>query len=100
MEILFIAVLTAAVFALYKAWIFLSGDTVGVAKGLQQGEHALPGAPAKAVVKRHLKPGQSQVELQFWVMGFATTFKLSPAEAQRLARALEEGVAEIRKDDQ
>ena len=50
MEILFIAVLTAAVFALYKAWIFLRGDTVGVAKGLQQGEHALPGAPARAVV--------------------------------------------------
>jgi hypothetical protein len=96
---LLIAVLVAAVFALYKAWLFFRGDTVGVARGLQQGEHALPGARARVVVKRHLKPGLSQVELQFWVMGFATTFELQPGEAQRLARALEDGVAEIRKDD-
>jgi L-aminopeptidase/D-esterase-like protein len=99
-ETLLIVVLVAAVFGVYKAWLFFRGDTVGVARGLQQGEHALPGAPARAVVKRHLSPGQSRVELQFWVMGFATTFELTPREAQRLARVLEDGVAEIRKADE
>ena len=82
----------------WGAYIFFRGDTVGVARGLQQGEHPVPGAPVRAVVKRHMDGNVPvDVELQLWTLGMAKVFRLEPEKALALSQALERGVAEVRE---
>ena len=96
MEFLFIA-LSVAVALAWGAYIFFRGDTVGTARGLQQGEHTVPGAPVMAVVKRHMDGNRPvDVELQLWTLGIAKVFRLEPGEALALSQALEHAVAEVR----
>ena len=83
----------------WVGWVFFRGDTVGTARGLQQGEHTVPGASVRAVVKRHLSGGTPvDVELQLWTFGVAKTFRLEPQVARALSQALERAVAELRSE--
>src|SRR5688572_14435301 len=84
--------------ALFWGWHFgrdwLQGDPVGRVAGLMQGEHSVPGVPARVVVRRSLSGGTPvSVTLQVRSMGYAKELRFQPAEAERLAQALEDGVA-------
>ena len=95
-EFLFIALPVVAVLC-WAAYVLFRGDTVGTARGLQQGEHTVPGAPVMAVVKRHMDGNRPvDVELQLWTLGIAKVFRLEPGEAQALSQALQRAVAEVR----
>ena len=95
-ELLVIALPVVAMLG-WGAYIFFRGDTVGMARGLQQGEHPVPGAPVRAVVKRHMDGNRPvDVELQLWTLGVAKVFRLEPGEALALSQALERGVTEVR----
>ena len=90
-----------ACFAGAAAWYFwrLSrGETVGVAHGVAQGQCSVPGLTVRAVVKRHMADGiLDRAELQLRVHFNVQSYPLRPGEAETLARALEEAVAQVRK---
>jgi hypothetical protein len=96
MEAAFLVVVILAIGG-YFAWQVLRGENVGSAKGVMQGEYAVPGALVSAVVKRHMSGGRpGDVEIVLWTWGVARTFKLAPRDALALAQALEAAAAEIR----
>ena len=98
-DLLLIGVPLLVVVVAWSAWTFFRGDTVGIARGLQQGEATVPGVAVRAVVKRHVSGGRPvDVELQLWTLGVARTFRLEPREALALAQALDRGVAEMRAE--
>jgi hypothetical protein len=89
-------------FAAAAAWYFWrlsGGETVGLARGVAQGESAVPGLTVRAVVKRYMARGTlERAELQFRIFFSVRNCPLQPGEAEVLARALEEAVAQVRGD--
>jgi len=80
-------------------WRISGGETVGHARGVAQGESTVPGLTVRAVVKRYMARGMlDRAELQFRILYGVRNYPLQPGEAEVLARALEEAVAEARKD--
>jgi hypothetical protein len=84
--------------AAWYMWRLSGGETVGVVRGLAQGESTVPGLTVRAVVKRYIAGGTlDRAELQFRILFGVRKYTLQPDEAAVLARALEEAVAQARK---
>ena len=85
--------LAGVAYGAYWAANTLRGETVGHAKALMQGEHAVPGMGADVVVKRRrARERPSIVQLQVRSVGSIKSFQLAPTRAVDLACALEEAV--------